>query len=125
MCLAGVPEAPLIPKTLNTPLWLDTKLETITRLQTKPGNEQYLIVICLCTSFLVLPLVDFAKFASILGQMYTFVCAKEFRRDEFAHHSKTVHDIIIGGMNNWLEHRCPLAIYGCGFSQRRFFPGTR
>ena len=72
----------------------------------------------------MLPLVDFAKFASILGQMYTFVCAKEFRRDEFAHHSKTIHDDIIGGMNNWLEHRCPLAIYGCGFSQRRFFPGT-
>ena len=22
-----------------------------------------------------------------------------------------------------MEHRCPLAVYGCGFSQRRMFPG--
>ena len=36
-------------------------------------------------------------------------------RDEFAGHSKTVHNDILGGMNNWLEHRCPLSVYGCGF----------
>ena len=55
---SAIPQAPPIPKTLFEPIWLDTKLETITRLQTKPGH------------------------------MYTFVCAQEFRRDEFAAHSK-------------------------------------
>ena len=35
-----------------------------------------------------------------------------------------VHDDILGGMNNWLEHRCPMSIYGCGFSQRRIFPSS-
>ena len=45
-------------------MWLDTKLETITRLQTKPGH------------------------------MYTFVCAQEFRRDEFAAHSKGMRNSI-------------------------------
>lgn len=91
----GVPEPPPMPKNLFQPqLWLDVRLETVTRLQTKPG------------------------------QMYTFVCAQEFRRDEFAGHSKNVHDDIIGGINNWLEHRCPLSVYGCGFSHRRMFPGS-
>jgi len=90
-----IPQPPPIPKTLFEPMWLDTKLETITRLQTKPGH------------------------------MYTFVCAQEFRRDEFAAHSKVVHDDILGGMNNWLEHRCPMSIYGCGFSQRRIFPSSK
>ena len=28
-------------------------------------------------------------------------------------------------MNNWLEHRCPLAVYGCGFSHRRMYPGRK
>ena len=36
-----------------------------------------------------------------------------------------VHDDILGGMNNWLEHRCPMSIYGCGFSQRRIFPSSK
>ena len=35
--LKGIPEPPIIPKTLFHRMWLDTKLETITRLQTKPG----------------------------------------------------------------------------------------
>ena len=59
-----IPQPPPIPKTLFEPMWLDTKLETITRLQTKPGH------------------------------MYTFVCAQEFRRDEFAAHSKGMRNSI-------------------------------
>ena len=62
-------------------------------------------------------------FVQFSGHMYTFVCAQEFRRDEFAWHSKAVHNDILGGMNNWLEHRCPMAVYGCGFCHRRMFPG--
>ena len=47
----GIPKPPVIPSTLFGPsVWLDIKLETVTRLQTKPN------------------------------QMYTFVCAQEFRR---------------------------------------------
>ena len=54
--------------------------------------------------------------------MYTFVCAQQFRRDEYHWHSKNIHDDILGGMNNWVEQRCPLASYGCGFSMRRMYP---
>ena len=54
--------------------------------------------------------------------MYTFVCAQQFRRDEYQWHSKNVHDDILGGMNNWMEHRCPMSSYGCGFSMRRMYP---
>ena len=47
----GIPKPPVIPSTLFGPsVWLDIKLETVTRLQTKHS------------------------------QMYTFVCAQEFRR---------------------------------------------
>ena len=74
---------------------MDIKLETVTRLQRKPRA------------------------------MYTFVCAQEFRREEFAWHSKNVHDEIMGGLNNWLEHRCPLAASGCGFAQRRLQPHNK
>ncbi len=89
----GIPIPPELPKNLlSTRVWLDVKLETVTRLQTKPT------------------------------QMYSFVCGQEFRRDEFHWHSKTVHDDILGGLNNWVEHRCPMASYGCGFSHRRLFP---
>ena len=63
----GIPEPPVIPKNIFKPqMWLDVRLETVTRLQTKPK------------------------------QMYTFVCAQEFRRDEFAWHSKAVHNDILG-----------------------------
>ena len=55
------------------------------------------------------------------------MCKLDFSklRDEFAWHSKSVHNDILGGMNNWLEHRCPLAVYGCGFSHRRMYPGRK
>ena len=50
---------------------LDIRLETVTRLQTKPRA------------------------------MYTFVCAQDFRRDEYAWHSQNVHNDIHGGLNSW------------------------
>ena len=90
-----VPNAPEPVKTenyLTTSVRLDLRLETETRLQTKPRS------------------------------MYTFVCAQQFRRDEYQWHSKNVHDDILGGMNNWLEQRCPMASYGCGYSVRRMYP---
>ncbi|XP_071795792.1 F-box only protein 30-like [Asterias amurensis] len=76
-------------------LSLDLSLESITRYQAKPDS------------------------------MYTFLCAQVFRRDEFASHFENVHSDIHGGLNGWLEPRCPLAPYGCTFSQRRFYPGEK
>lgn len=87
-----VPDPPPFPPFLLQPCRLDIKLETVTRLQSKPKS------------------------------MYTFVCAQEFRRDEFCWHSKNIHNDIHGGMNNWIEHRCPMASHGCSFASRRMFP---
>lgn len=112
-----IPDPPPMPKNLHDPCRLDIRLETVTRLQAKPRV------------------------------MYTFVCAQEFRRyftreeisvtifqnqlelaflvsfrDEFGSHSKNIHSDILGGLNNWLEHRCPLASYGCNYSARKLFP---
>ncbi|XP_022252243.1 F-box only protein 30-like isoform X2 [Limulus polyphemus] len=49
----------------------------------------------------------------------------EFRRDEYAWHYRNVHGDIHGGLNGWLEQRCPLAQYGCMFSCRRFYPAPK
>ncbi|XP_054617008.1 F-box only protein 30b [Dunckerocampus dactyliophorus] len=54
--------------------------------------------------------------------MFPFVCAQPFRRDQFSSHFTNVHGDIHAGLNGWMEHRCPLAFYGCTFSQRRFYP---
>ncbi|KAG7265838.1 hypothetical protein CRUP_010480 [Coryphaenoides rupestris] len=57
--------------------------------------------------------------------MFTFVCGQLFRRDEFSSHFKNVHGDIHAGLNGWMEHRCPLAYYGCTYSQRRFCPAAQ
>lgn len=56
--------------------------------------------------------------------MFPFVCGQSFRRDQFSSHFTNVHGDIHAGLNGWMEHRCPLAYYGCTFSQRRFHPST-
>lgn len=76
-------------------LGLDLTLETITRYQSKPNG------------------------------IYTFLCGQEFRRDEYSWHYKNVHNDIHCGLNGWLEHRCPLAHYGCMYSLRRFYPTVK
>lgn len=88
-----IPDPPAPPPLmLKQILGLDLNLESITRYQAKPKS------------------------------MYTFLCSQEFRRDEYAWHFKNVHNDIHGGLNGWLEQRCPLAHYGCTFSIRRFHP---
>ncbi|KAM6915694.1 F-box only protein 30-like [Xenentodon cancila] len=57
--------------------------------------------------------------------MFPFVCGQSFRRDQFSSHFRNVHGDIHAGLNGWMEHRCPLAYYGCTFSQRRFYPSTQ
>lgn len=57
--------------------------------------------------------------------MFPFVCGQSFRRDQFASHFTNVHGDIHAGLNGWMEHRCPLAYYGCTFSQRRFYPSSQ
>ncbi|CAG0921330.1 unnamed protein product [Notodromas monacha] len=54
--------------------------------------------------------------------MYTFFCGEDFRRDEFASHCKDTHADIQGGMDGWIERRCPLAYMGCSFKVRRLDP---
>lgn len=57
--------------------------------------------------------------------MFPFVCGQSFRRDQFCSHFTNVHGDIHAGLNGWMEHRCPLAYYGCTFSQRRFYPSIK
>ncbi len=88
-----VPEPPPAPAiTLKQILALDLNIESITRYQAKPKS------------------------------MYTFLCAQQFRRDEYSWHFKNVHSDVHGGLSGWLEHRCPLAHYGCTYSTRRIHP---
>ncbi|XP_049913724.1 F-box only protein 30-like [Epinephelus moara] len=57
--------------------------------------------------------------------MFPFVCGQSLRRDQFSSHFTNVHGDIHAGLNGWMEHRCPLAYYGCTFSQRRFYPSIK
>ncbi|XP_022533285.2 F-box only protein 30b [Astyanax mexicanus] len=59
------------------------------------------------------------------GSMFTFECGQLFRREEFLSHFRNVHGDIHSGLNGWMEHRCPLAYYGCTYSQRRFCPSKQ
>ncbi|XP_053203346.1 F-box only protein 30-like isoform X2 [Panonychus citri] len=75
-----------------------------------------------------LNLNSIAQFQAKPKLMYTFKCAQEFRRDEYGSHYKNFHGDILGSINGWMEHRCPLWQYGCNFVQRRIHPfpeGTR
>lgn len=75
-----------------------------------------------------LNLNSIAPFQAKPKLMYTFRCAQEFRRDEYGSHNQNFHDDILGSINGWMEHRCPLWQYGCNFVQRRIHPypvGTR
>ncbi|KAM9798186.1 F-box only protein 30-like [Neosynchiropus ocellatus] len=56
--------------------------------------------------------------------MFPFVCDQPFRRDQFPSHFRHVHAEIHAGLSGWMEYRCPLAFYGCTFSQRRLYPVT-
>lgn len=57
-----------------------------------------------------------------LQHTFSFTCGQAFRRDQFSWHSANVHADIHAGLSGWMEHRCPLACYGCTFSQRRLHP---
>uniref|UniRef100_A0A8C6TBC1 F-box protein 30a n=1 Tax=Neogobius melanostomus TaxID=47308 RepID=A0A8C6TBC1_9GOBI len=63
-----------------------------------------------------------ARYQTKQRSMFTFVCGQLFRRNEFSSHFKNVHGDIHAGLNGWMEQRCPLAYYGCTYSQRRFCP---
>ncbi|XP_061756555.1 F-box only protein 30-like isoform X2 [Nerophis ophidion] len=56
------------------------------------------------------------------GLVLKEICAQSFRRDQFSSHFTNVHGDIQPGLNGWIAHRCPLAFYGCPFSQQRFYP---
>ena len=54
--------------------------------------------------------------------MYTFLCAQNFRREEYPWHFKNVHNDIHCGLNGMMELRCPLAYMGCEFSCQKLSP---
>lgn len=54
--------------------------------------------------------------------IYSFRCGLDFRKDELASHYRDIHNMIIGGLDGWIEHRCPLFVYGCPFVHRRWSP---
>jgi len=54
--------------------------------------------------------------------IYTFICAREFRRDEYASHFYEVHSKIHTQLNGWIFSRCPLANQGCSYGVERMFP---
>ncbi|XP_061901999.1 F-box only protein 30-like [Entelurus aequoreus] len=56
------------------------------------------------------------------GRLLKEIYAQSFRRDQFSSHFTNVHGDIQPGLNGWIAHRCPLAFYGCPFSQQRFYP---
>ncbi|MED6280083.1 hypothetical protein CHARACLAT_007245 [Characodon lateralis] len=56
---------------------------------------------------------------------FPFLCGQSFRRDQFSSHFRNIHGEIHAWLGGWIEQRCPLAYYGCTFSQRRFYPSTR
>ncbi|XP_059375868.1 F-box only protein 30a [Carassius carassius] len=66
-----------------------------------------------------------ARYQTKQRSMFTFVCGQLFRRDEISSHFKNVHGDIHAGLNGWMERRCPLAYYGCTYSQRRFCPSVQ
>lgn len=57
--------------------------------------------------------------------MYSIPCSQVFRRDEYSGHFKNVHSDIQGGLNGWLEQRCPLSQYGCTFVRYRILPHSQ
>ena len=57
--------------------------------------------------------------------MYNFPCEVNLRRDQYCSHFKNVHDDIHGGLNSWIQHRCPLFQYGCSFVRHRLRPVSK
>ncbi|XP_060074012.1 F-box only protein 30-like [Ylistrum balloti] len=64
-----------------------------------------------------------SKYISKHPKMYTFLCAQDFRREEYTWHFKNVHNDIHCGLNGVVEQRCPLAYLGCTYSHQRLVPG--
>jgi len=54
--------------------------------------------------------------------MYTFMCSREFRRDEFPNHFSHIHSGIHTQLNGWLLARCPMSNLGCSFGVERMYP---
>uniref|UniRef100_UPI00358E4517 F-box only protein 40 isoform X3 n=1 Tax=Myxine glutinosa TaxID=7769 RepID=UPI00358E4517 len=57
-----------------------------------------------------------------LPSLFSFRCAHTFRRDEYTEHFSAIHVHVQPGLLGWTQQRCPLACYGCNFTQQRFCP---
>lgn len=63
-----------------------------------------------------------SKYQCKPNSMFSFICAREFRRDELAGHFKHFHTEIHTQLNGWLFQRCPMSNQGCSFGIHRLFP---
>lgn len=52
----------------------------------------------------------------------SFRCSEVLRRDAFSHHFKNLHTEIQAWSDHWIDHRCPMASYGCTYSHNRLTP---
>ncbi|CAG7815848.1 unnamed protein product [Allacma fusca] len=69
------------------------------------------------------PIVEIVPRSKIKPRnIFTFMCAREFRRDEYAGHFQYVHSAVLTQLNGWLFNRCPMAAQGCSFGVERMFP---
>ena len=64
----------------------------------------------------------YSKYIPKPMKMYTFLCAQDFRREEYTWHFKNVHNDIHCGLSGFLEQRCPLSYRGCTFSFQNIVP---
>lgn len=57
--------------------------------------------------------------------MCSIPCGVDLRRDQYCSHFKNVHTDVHGGLNYWIQQRCPLAQYGCPYVRERLRPGSK
>ncbi|XP_015232244.1 PREDICTED: F-box only protein 30-like [Cyprinodon variegatus] len=53
------------------------------------------------------------------------VCGQSLRRDQFSSHYRNIHCDFHPNFCDRIESRCPLAMYGCRFSQQRLYPSAQ
>lgn len=56
---------------------------------------------------------------------YPLICGQSFRRDEYSSHYRNIHCDFHPNFRDRIESHCPLALYGCRFSQQRLYPATQ
>ncbi|KAM4713646.1 F-box only protein 30-like [Anableps anableps] len=56
---------------------------------------------------------------------HSLMCGQSFRRDQYPSHYRNIHCDFHPNFRDHIESHCPLALYGCRFSQQRLCPSTQ